>query len=152
MKKITTPLAAAGLALALAGCGHLDGSSLPTLPHLGGSASAAGLPTGTWRLVTLKASGQTEVSIAQPELFTAEFGADGRVSLRADCNRCMGLHTAGSGTLTVGPMACTRAYCVGTAPLDTTYASLVSSAQTWATPDGQHLELGSAVGVLRFTR
>jgi hypothetical protein len=49
-------------------------------------------------------------------------------------------------------MACTRAFCTATAPLDTTFASLVGSAQTWTSPDDQHLELASASGVLRFQR
>jgi hypothetical protein len=47
-------------------------------------------------------------------------------------------------------MACTLAYCQ-TAPLDTTYVSLLLDSSSWTVEDG-HLELRSASGVLRFER
>ena len=94
----------------------------------------------------------TKSRVADPGSFTAEFGADGRVALKADCNRCSSTYTAGSRNLKVGLMACTRAFCTATAPLDTTFTALVGSAQTWTSSDDQHLELASASGVLRFQR
>jgi putative lipoprotein len=102
--------------------------------------------------VSLGETGHDEVHIADPGSFTAEFGADGRVALRADCNRCSGTYTAGSRSLAVGPMACTRAFCTATAPVDTTFAGLVSSAQTWTSSGDRELELASSAGVLRFQR
>jgi heat shock protein HslJ len=147
-------LALAGVVLAAIACGHPAVSSIPAPSGPDGSASATavGLPPGTWRLAALRASGQAELPVARPELFTAEFGADGRVSLRVDCNRCAGGYTAGRTSLSVGPMACTRAFCAATAPLDSTYESLVSQAQTWIAVDDQHLELSSDAGSLRFSR
>ena len=152
--KISAALAATTWMLGLAACGVTDGTSLPEAPSLGGSSTAvsASIPAGTWRLASLRETSHDEVRIADSEAFTAEFGADGRVALKADCNRCAGGYTAGSGSLKVGLMACTRAYCVATAPLDTTFTALVGSAQTWTSPDDQHLELASASGVLRFQR
>ena len=99
------------------------------------------IPAGTWRLVTLRETGHDEVRIADPGAFTVEFAADGHVCrVQADCNRGGATYTAGSRNLKVGPMACTRAFCTATAPLDTTFASLVGSAQTWTSSDDQHLE------------
>jgi heat shock protein HslJ len=152
--KITMPLAAVSLMLALAGCSLSGGTPVPSAPSAGGSATAAAatIPTGTWRLVSLRETGQAEVAVSHPELFTAELTADGQVNLRADCNRCHGTYTAGDRRLSVGAMACTRAFCVATAPLDTTFAGLVGGAQTWTASDDQHLDLASDAGVLRFQR
>jgi heat shock protein HslJ len=150
--RLSGPLAAAGLVLALAACGLSGGTSVPGAPSAAGSpASAVHLPGGTWRLVSLRETGQPEVAIARPDLFTAEFTADGRVHLRADCNRCTGSYRSGAGSLGLTPMACTRAYCVATAPLDGTFTRLASEATAWTT-DNRTLELSSGVGTLRFQR
>jgi heat shock protein HslJ len=141
--------------LALASCGATDGTTLPDATLTGGSTTsvAASIPAGTWRLASLRESGHDEVSVADPGTFTAVFGDDGRVQLKADCNRCVAGYTARSnGSLTVGLMACTRAFCTATAPIDTTFANLVAGAQTWSSPDDGHLELVANTGVLRFQR
>lgn len=145
-----------GLALAAAACGDsaatLPSSSTPPL-QAGDSARSqdrSGL-LGSWRLVSVNEAGKPPVVVAEPERFTAEFGASGRVSLRADCNRCAGGYTAGSDSLTVGPMACTRAYCAASAPVDTTFAMLVSQAAAWTATDAR-LELRSASGTLLLRR
>ena len=149
--RVPSPLAVGALMLGLAGCGLNGAASLPEAPSASGSAPTvgAGLPAGTWRLVALREAGQAEVAIARPDLFTADFGADGRVHLRADCNRCTGAYTSGAGSLTVGPMACTRAYCAATAPLDDTFTKLASEAKAWNL-SGRGLELSSEAGTLRL--
>lgn len=151
--KLAAHLAAAGLMLGLAGCGLDGGTSLREAPSLGGSSpvAVASLPGGTWRLASLRETGQSEVAIARPDLFTVEFTAGGRIELRADCNRCTGSYTSGAGSLSVTPMACTRAYCVATAPLDGTFTMLAGDATTWTSSDRQ-LELAGGAGILRFQR
>jgi heat shock protein HslJ len=99
----------------------------------------------------LRETGQTEVQ-APADAFTAEFTADGHVALRVDCNRCAGGYTAGATSLRVGPMACTRAYCNATAPLDSTYESLLSGAETWTSDGKSRLDVSSSAGVLHFQR
>lgn len=136
----------------LAACGLSDGSLLPLAPSADKPATATSLPAGTWRLVSLQESGQAEVPIAAPDQFTAEFTANGLARLRADCNRCVASYTADGPRLSVSPMACTRAYCASTAPLDDKFTSLVARAQAWAAPDARQLELSSDAGVLRFLR
>ena len=146
-------LGAAGWIVGAAACG-LGGASLPGAPSAGPSdvPAATSLPSGTWRLVSLQEKGQAEVPIAQPERFTAEFAAGGRVHLRADCNRCAGSYNADGGRLSVGAMACTRAFCTETAPLDETFTVLVGRAQTWVADGDRRLELSSDAGRLRFVR
>jgi CheY-like chemotaxis protein len=139
--------------LVLTACGVSEGTSLPGAPSTGGSSTAVSnaIPGGTWRLVSIREKGSDRVTVVDPQAFTAEFGSDGRVNLRADCNRCTASYTAGSRNLKVGVMACTRAFCTATTPDDTTFTALVESAQTWTSEDGQ-LELSSTSGVLHLVR
>jgi heat shock protein HslJ len=146
-----------GLALGLgvAACADSTGNlTAPTPPTgTGGSGAASQDPSGlmgSWQLVSLAQTGQAPVHVASPDRFTALFGQDGRVSLRADCNRCSGGYKAKGAGLIVGPMACTRAYCQS-APLDTQYAGLVSQATKWSSAQGG-LELSCDSGVLVFRK
>ena len=153
--KTALALVATVWAVGATACGVTNGTALPEANITGGSSAsvAANIPGGTWRLVSLRETGQDEVRIADPGAFTAVFGDDARVQLKADCNRCVAGYTARSGgSLTVGLMACTRAYCTATAPLDSTFANLVAGAQAWSSPDDGHLDLVASTGVLRFQR
>jgi heat shock protein HslJ len=144
---------AVGLALVLGACAPsaatlLEKSGL--LETVGDAhASDPGL-VGSWQLASLTENGKPPVEVTEPARFTAEFRAEGVISLRADCNRCLGTYKTNGEALTVGPMACQRAYCPS-APLDTTFAQLVSRSTAWtATQDG--LELRSDAGQLRLKR
>jgi heat shock protein HslJ len=151
---VSRVLAIAGLVIGLGGCGVSDGTTLPGAASPDGESKlgVAAIPAGTWRLVSMREAGQAEAVIGQPGTFTAEFGVDGRLSLRADCNRCTAGYSADSRSLNVGLMACTRAFCVATTPLDTTYTALVGSARTWSVSGDGRLELASDAGTLRFQR
>jgi heat shock protein HslJ len=155
MKTVGRLLMSAGVMLGAAACGtsggNLTSSTQPPaeVGRSSGSQGRLGL-FGDWQLATLTESGQSSVTVAEPQRFTASFGTDGLVALRADCNRCSGSYSADGAKLTVGPMACTSAYC-STAPLDTTFASLVQESTTWMTANGG-LELSSDAGVLKLRR
>ncbi len=139
-------------ALGAVACGGSVPLTGPTPPPIEAGGSGATAPSsgllGSWQLVSLAPAGQEPLGVAEPKLFTVDFTADGRTSLRADCNRCSAAYEATSNGLAVGLMACTRAYCAS-APLDTTFAALVGQATAWRTVDGG-LELRSEAGVLRF--
>jgi len=84
-------------------------------PH----APAAALAGTSWQLESIGSpadSGQA-LPIADAARYTVTFGADGRASLRLDCNRGHGSYTQQaaadgvSGTLACGPLATTRALC-----------------------------------------
>jgi len=157
-KTIMRSLALPALALGLAAC---SGSGVPavgptppvvTAPDGDGQTNATAVTSlqGGWQLVSLQEAGGPVVAAPAPESFTAEFRADGRLHVQADCNVCNTSYEAGPGSLEVGLMACTRAYCAS-APLDTTYVSLLGDSTSWTVEDAR-LELRSASGVLRFER
>jgi heat shock protein HslJ len=122
------------------GPGHDGGAGSQSTPAL----------RGEWQLVSLQKAGQEAVTPPKGHRFSADFQADGRVNLVADCNRCSAAYTAGSETLQVGLMACTRAYC-STAPVDTDFAGLVSAARRWSVAS-EELQLTSEAGALRLRR
>jgi len=114
-----------------------------------GSQSTASL-RGAWQLVSLEKTAQQAVTPPVGRRFSADFRADGRVQMVADCNYCSSSYSAGAESLEVGFGACTRAYCM-TAPLDTDFVGLVVGAKRWSVA-GEELVLTSESGSLRFRR
>jgi heat shock protein HslJ len=82
-------------------------------------------------------------------VFTATF-EDAQVGLRADCNVCGAGYAAGPGTLAMGQMACTLAYCPS-APFDTDFAGLVQQATSF-TLESDRLVLRSSGGTVTLRR
>ena len=75
-------------------------------------AATADLQGTTWRLLKIQSMDDTAFTPDEPDRYTLTFGADGRVSVRADCNRGTGSWQSESGSqLTFGPIAATRALC-----------------------------------------
>ena len=90
--------------------------------------------------------------VPDPDRFTIEIAPDGRLAVRADCNRCSASYSQSSGALRVGPaMACTRAFCSTTAPFDGQYTAALSDA-TLVRATATSLEFVSSAGVLKFAR
>jgi heat shock protein HslJ len=83
----------------------------------------------TWHLTVIRQSGGTTVQIQNPERFTVTFGADQRVSVRADCNVCTGGYELAGSELRIGVMACTKAYCGDQSP-DTQFLTTLSGNAT----------------------
>ena len=101
IKPAATALAALAL---LAACGPSDGA--PTAPD-----SLAG---SSWRLVELQSNDDAigVVRPRDPSSYTMTLGADGRASLRLDCNRASGQwRSPAPGRITFTPLAMTRAAC-----------------------------------------
>ena len=151
-------LVALPLAMVVGACsdspaGALGPTQLPAIVDGGGQASngqAATALVGTWKLVEIEKAGQPAQSVSAPEKFTADFSAQGRLSILADCNRCAGGYEATSSTLTVGPAACTLAAC-SSSPLDTDFTALLSQPSSWEV-SGSRLTLRSAKGRLLLAR
>ncbi len=77
-------------------------------------APASRLAGTTWQLVRIQAMDDRTVVLraGQREKYTLSFGTDGRVALRADCNRGQGTWSSAGGTqLLFGDIAMTRAAC-----------------------------------------
>jgi len=160
-RTLAPPIAAAGLALALAACTSGGGGSptgvtpLPSTGGTSGEGSAAVVAArellGSWRLVSLQPAGAPVQPVPAGTLFTAEFDGDGRVHSVVDCNRCGAGYSADADTLAIGLMACTRAYCVASAPFDSTYERLLSSSSRWRV-EGNALELRGEPGSMTLVR
>ena len=73
----------------------------------------AGALEGTaWRLVKFQSGDDTVLAPDDRSKYTVAFGADGRLSVRFDCNRGRGSWSSpGPKQLRFGPMAMTRAMC-----------------------------------------
>ncbi len=76
-------------------------------------ATATGSLAGTsWRLVKIMSMDDTTYTPEDPSLYTLEFGNDGSMRLRADCNRGTGSWSSESpGQLQFGIIAATQAQC-----------------------------------------
>ncbi len=105
---------------------------------------------GVLKLQSLTRADSTTVTISDPQQFTLEFLENNRIAVKADCNRASGGFTLKGTTLTIGPMAVTKAYC-GSASLDGEFLSLLGG-ETVATASPTSLVLSSARGALRFSR
>ena len=98
----------------------------------------------------IQAAGQTEQSVPGGASYALAL-ADGRASVRADCNTCGGTLVVASQTLTIGPLlACTRAACP-TMAFENTYVAILAG-DSAAQLDGNALTLTSSRGLLRFHR
>jgi heat shock protein HslJ len=74
--------------------------------------AAAGLEGTSWQLVKFQNGADKTLVPDDKAKYTISFGADGKVSLRIDCNRGGGTwKSSGSNQLEFGPLALTRAMC-----------------------------------------
>jgi heat shock protein HslJ len=156
-RRVVLGIASLPLVLGLAACqGGPGGLTEPTPPAIEapGGDSDSGRSTapllGEWQLVSLQQAGEAVVTAPAGHRFSADFTPDGRVNMAADCNRCFAEYSSTLDTIDVGLAACTLAYCA-TAPLDTTFAGLVSAARKWSI-SGEELTLSSEDGTLIFRR
>jgi heat shock protein HslJ len=116
------------------------------------SQSAAAVTEGVWKLQSFQRVDSTIVPVPDPDRFTIEIAPDGRLAVRADCNRCSASYSQSSGALRVGPaMACTRAFCSTTAPFDEQFTAALSDA-TLVRATATSLEFVSSAGVLKLAR
>ena len=124
----------------------------PTSPSsaTGSTALTVSQVSGSWKLTYLQEADQP----GQPAPAGASYGltfADGRASVRADCNVCGGAVTASDQSIVIGPaLACTRAACP-TMAFETLYERLLSG-ESQPTVSGSVLTLSSPRGTLIFNR
>lgn len=130
-----------GRALALAGALGLVSCS-------DGVTGPSDLQGGAWRLESMETEGGRFVP-DDPGLFTVEFGADGALGVRADCNQCGGSYTLNGDTLTVSPLTCTLVACP--TPRGQQFAALLEGTTSVESDDGK-LEIESSEGELVLTR
>jgi len=77
-----------------------------------GPSRSAALSGTSWQLVKFQGSDGTTLTPDDGTRYTIEFGGDGRLSTRIDCNRGQGTwSSSGPSQLEFGPLALTRAQC-----------------------------------------
>ncbi len=103
-----------------------------------------------WHLHSIVGADGSLLPIADPSVFTLMLTGDGKVSARADCNRASGGYSISGHTLSIGPIASTRAYCA-TAPVDQRFLMLLGG-ENVVTASGDTFELSSPRGTLTFHR
>jgi heat shock protein HslJ len=104
---------------------------------------------GTWSLVAWESSSGSVESVPEADAYTAAFTREGRINLRADCNRCFGSFTTSSGLrMSVGNLGCTRAACPEGSK-SSAYVEAVSGASAYQR-HGSQLFIYYPDGRLRF--
>lgn len=85
-----------------------------------------------------------------PERYTLELAPNGRLTVRADCNRGTGSYQIGEGTIAFGPIATTRMACPP-GSLDTRYLRDLQRASGFFLEGGRlFVELPADSGTMRF--
>ena len=122
----------------IAGCG---GSVLT------GPSAVTGAP---WKLQSIETLAGGLVGLSRPDNYTLEFADASRLSVKADCNTCSGTYSLSGASLSVGALACTKAFC-GAASRDTAFLEVLSNATSIGVR-GIELSIDSSRGTLRLTR
>lgn len=113
----------------------------------GALTGPSALAGGSWTLRTLQLADFSVLTVDGG--FTVEF-SDGRLAAQVDCNRCTASYQVSGDTLSIGPLACTRAFC-GPDSLHDRYIRILQEVSSHGVRDGT-LTLRSAGGVLRYAR
>ena len=105
---------------------------------------------GTWRLVSIDRAGLPSLAAPSGGRFSIEFLADSRLAVRADCNSCGGTYELTGARFSIGPLACTRAFC-GADSLDTPFLQALTDARS-IDRNGSELTIRAETVSLRFSR
>jgi heat shock protein HslJ len=149
------------ISLALGACSSMPSTAPANSPSTA-PATAVATPTlaGTsWRLASFQANddGSQALRPGSPDGFTLSFGQDGRLAVKLDCNRGNGpwqavATDATGGTLTLGPVATTRAMCPRDA-VGSRLAQDLAALRTWRLQDNRlHTGLPADAGVYVWER
>ena len=148
--RMVSSLSALAAAVAISACAETVAG--PSTTNAESAVAPAVVVSGSWKLQSLTRSDSTVVNVKNPDLFTLEFLDGGtRLALRSDCNRGFGGYTTSGNTMTVGPLATTKAYCTSTAPFDDEYVRLLDG-ENVVTATATTLDLSSSRGTLKFGR
>jgi heat shock protein HslJ len=143
--RLTTALIA-GLSLAACSSTIAGPSKVPPAPIV----SLAIDTNAVWHLRSMSSAGGSLLTIEDPSLFTLMLNDAGKIDARADCNRASGGYGISGNTLSIGPIASTKAYCA-TAPVDQQFLMLLGGENIVTTTDAT-LQLSSPRGTLTFGR
>lgn len=126
------------------------GAALPLLSCSDDVTGPSDLVGGVWKLESMEPAGAARFVPDNPDRFTVEFQADGRIGVVADCNQCGGTYSVSEGTLTVPPLACTLILCP--TPQGGQFASLIDGTASIDRDGDDRLEIESSEGELVLRR
>ena len=141
-------LGTALLALATLACNSNEPGTGPALPTSGSSEDSEMITGMEWHLVAFETGAEGEISVPPAETHTAVFGEQQELHAQADCNVCNGGYEATGSELSIGMLACTRAYC-GDDSLHDRYLRALGGALSYER-SGSELRLEYDGGVMRF--
>lgn len=132
-----------------------DTQSQASQPQAGATsdtASPQSLTDVTWEWVSLTTPTE-QVTVDAPDRYTIQFGPDGRVAVKADCNRGTGRYTTTPERgITISPLALTRAACPAGSLSDRFGREIVRAAMYFFRNGDLHIDLPMDSGTLRFRR
>jgi len=121
-----------------------------------GTASDPGTPQSitdvTWQWVSFTTPVE-QITVDAPDRYTIQFGQEGRVAVRADCNRGTGRYTVTADRwITISPLALTRAL-RPEGSLSDRFGREIVRAAIYSMRDGDlYIDLPMDSGMLRFRR
>jgi para-nitrobenzyl esterase len=147
-------LAGALLCAACSGPDQQQGSNAPATgapAPIAAQVTTPGLDGTSWRLVRFQGGDDTVLTPDEKTKYTMAFDAEGRVSMRIDCNRGSGTwESSGPSQLRFGPLALTRAMCPP-APLNERLARDWDYVRSYVMKDGHlFLSLMADGGIYEF--
>ncbi|MFI5371957.1 MAG: META domain-containing protein [Candidatus Eisenbacteria bacterium] len=146
--RVAGPVLALSVVLCATGCAHhpVPASGTASSDVAGSAHPLIGVPWTWVRTVT-----QVEViAPSDPTDYTFELGTDGRVSVRADCNRGSGAYTLDGPALHFGPMAMTLMACPPGSLDGQFLKQLGGAAHTFWQGDTLMIDLVADSGTMRF--
>jgi len=139
-------LGAALVALATLACNSNEtGPAQPNDASGGGPEMITGMD---WYLVAFDTGAEGTISVPPTETYTAVFGEQQDLHAQADCNVCNGGYGTSGAELSIGVLACTRAYC-GDDSLHDRYLKALGGSLTYER-GGSELRIEYDEGVMRF--
>jgi heat shock protein HslJ len=136
------------VALCSAGCAH-HATPAAQAPSSDAAAERRPLTGVTWMWVRSVTPVEV-IAPSDPAGYTFELGADGRASVRADCNRGSGAYTLDGPALHFGPVAITRMACPPGSLDDRFLKQLGGAAHTFWQGDTLMIDLVADSGTMRF--
>lgn len=108
------------------------------------------LENAVWRWENTETQSE-KIKVDKPENYTLEFLADGKLQVRADCNRGRGIYQAENGKLTFSAIALTRAACPPES-LDRNFLNGLNRVENYKIEGDALLIDLSGGGMMRFSR
>lgn len=107
---------------------------------------------GSWQLVRIAYSDDTEVVPDDPTHYTFEFMADGGLAIRNDCNRGMGTYKSDGVSLALSPVAFTRMACPPGSLFNEVAQNLEIVASYLIEDEMLYIALAMDVGIMELAR